>query len=168
MKIILGMVTILAVLFLSAPQDAYRIVDFIDSDSTKFNPVVVGQLNFSDEREELHEFTLQRSGYYEFGVLINEPDTRIATVEKQFSGDVLIEIYSKQDELVFSEIVTRPKYFKPIESDIDYARKIVFLTVPLNSFKYGKGYYIKLKLLNRNDFLTKELRYLYISLSGYY
>ncbi|SFC76352.1 hypothetical protein [Pseudoalteromonas denitrificans] len=168
MKIILGIVILSALVFLFAPQEVYRIIDLINSDAQKFKPTVLGRLVFSDKNEVQHNFTLKRSGYYELGVLLNDSRIRIDSIEKQFNGEVLLEIYSKDKDLVFAENITKPKYFKPIDGNIDFAKKVALITVSLNTFKDGKNYYAKIKIPSRNDFLTSNVGELYFNLSGYY
>ena len=168
MKIILGVAILSALVFFFAPQEVYRIVDLISSDAQKFKPTLLGRLSFSDESEVRHNFTLKRSGYYELGVLLNDSQIRIDNIEKQFNGEVLLEVYSKDDDLVFAEYINKPKYFKPVDNDIDFAKKVALITVPLNTFRDGKDYYAKIIIPSRNDFLTSNVGELYFNLSGYY
>jgi len=100
--------------------------------------------------------------------LLNESRIRVDSVEKQFNGEVLLEVYSNNDDLIFTESVIRPKYFKPLDDDIDFAKKVALITAPLNTFKDGKEYYIKIKIPSRNDFLTSGVGSLYVNLSAYY
>ncbi len=168
MKIILGIVILLALVFFLAPQEAYRIYDLISSDAQKFKPTVLERLVFSDENEAHNNFKVKRSGYYELGVLLNESRIRVDSVEKEFNGEVLFEVYTNDDDLAFTENVIRPKYFKPLDDDIDFVKKVALITVPLNTFKNGKEYYVKIKILSKNDFLTSGIGSLYVNLSGYY
>ncbi len=167
MKIILWTVIISALVFFLVPHEVYRIVDLISSDTKKFKPIVLGELKFLDNYEVRHNFTLKRSGYYELGILLNNRQIRIDSIEKQFNGEVLIEIYS-QDDLVYAESITKPKYFAPVDGNIDFAKKIALIIVPLNTFKNGKDYYTKIKISSKNDFLESKVGELYFSLSGYY
>ena len=146
MRIILGIAVLLIIVFILVPHEVYRIVDLVNSDAQKFKPTVLERLVFSDKNEVRNNFMVKRSGYYELGVILNDRHIRVDSVEKQFNGDVLFEVYSNNDDLVFTENVIRPKYFKPLDDDIDFVKKVALITVPLNTFKNGKEYYMsKLK-----------------------
>jgi len=166
MKVLIFLLTIVVVSFVLFPEEYYRISDLASSDKSTFTPFSINKIDFDTENIFVQEFQIERSGYYEVGLLFESPTKEIIEIEDQFRGAMIIEIFTNEGEMVESKKIHRTMFFKPFESDLEFANEVVFSVFSLNAIRYGEEYRIRIK--TDNEFLLHTKANLFLAISGYY